>query len=381
MKYLYVFFIVIIFYGCHSGEKKYTDKMGDINIFRLENSDSQLLSTVIDSVSFLPLIEQDNFLFANINKLIMQGEYIYLMDLWVSNSLLVFDKTGAFVRKIGKRGGGPGEYGRLWDFDVDSEYIYLYDYMQKMLKYDLQGNFIETKRPPFNISGFKILKNRKYLFALDENNNDKYKYNYQVVRTDSAFNVEASFFPFPFEHDESKAYLHRNNVLQAIDGVIFYSKLHSDTIYSFSNEGDFIGGVLFDFGQKTLPKRARRDYEEFAVSTERDKFNYFTDTPFKVDQLWIGNMVNEGYVTLFVYDNISDKYYFNRNNIDNANITQPLFANSEHIIGWMDITVYNMLANKPALNSSAMSMLEDGGHILSLYHLRQNRRITEKRVK
>jgi hypothetical protein len=368
MKHLFIyFFVVILFYGCHSGEKKYT---GEISIFRLEeNTDSLLLSAVIDSVSFLPLIEEDNFLFAEINKLIMHGEYIYIMDGWTGNSLLVFDKAGAFVRKIGNKGGGPGEYGRLWDFDVNSEHIYLYDYWQKISKYDLQGNFIESKRPPFHISGFKILKDQKYLFAVEEGKDSKY----QIVRTDSAFNVEASFFPFPFEYDESKSSLHRDNVLQAVDGVIFYSKLLSDTIYLFSNEGNFIGGVLFDFGQKTLSKRFRRDYEEFTMSTERGKLNYFIDTPFKVYQLWIGSMANEKRYATFAYDNISGKYCFYRRN-DYTNVNQPLFANSKYIIGWMDINVYKWLEKKPAFNSSTMALLEEGGHVLSFYHLKQNRK-------
>jgi hypothetical protein len=79
-----------------------------------------------------------------------------------------------------------------------------------------------------------------------------------------------------------------------------------------------------------------------------------------------------------VYDNISGKYYFSRRNTDNAGINEPLFANSKYIIGWMDINDYNRLKNKPALNSSAMAILEDGGHILIFYHLKQNRRIAKK---
>jgi hypothetical protein len=367
MKHLFIFFIVVIlFYGCHSGEKKYS---GDISIFRLEeNTDSQLLYAVIDSVSFLPLIEQDNFLFAEINKLIMEGDYIYLMDLWNTNSLLVFDNTGAFVRKIGQRGNGPEEYNRLFDFDVDSEHIYLYDNKRQILKYDLQGNFIEAKKTPFPVSGFKILKNRKYLFALEEDKNNKY----QIVRTDSAFNVETSFFPFPFEYDENKGFIHRD-VLQKVDGVIFYSQIYSDTIYSFSEEGDFIGGVLFDFGQKTLPERLRRNPDEFAMSTEKGNFNYFTDTPFKVNQLWIGNMAAEKNWATFVYDNISDKYYFYRRN-DYTNIILPVFANNKYIIGWVDIGVYNRLKDKPAFNNSTMAILEEGGHVLSFYHLKHNKK-------
>jgi hypothetical protein len=303
----------------------------------------------------------------------MHKEYIYLMDvLHLNKSLFVFDTTGTFVRKIGNTGGGPGEYSKLVDFDVDSEYIYLYDRRRRILKYDLQGNFIETKKTPFSVSGFKVLKNRKYLFALEEDKDNKY----QIIRTDSDFNVEASFFPFPFEYDERRGFLNRNNVLQTVDGTIFYSKHHSDTIYTFSNEGDFTGGVLFDFGQKALPERLRKDTDEFAMSTEKDNYNYFADTPFKVNQFWIcGSTCNEGcpYVTTLVYDNISAKYYFYCNN-DYTHIILPMFANSKYIIGWMDMSIYNKIKNKPTLNSSEMTILEEGGHILSFYHLKQNRK-------
>jgi hypothetical protein len=331
-----------------------------------ENSDPELLSAVIDSISFLPLIEQDDFVFANINKLIMKGKYIYLMDMWVSNSLLVFDNTtGAFVRKIGTRGNGGEEYNYLKDFDVDSEHIYLYDRRRRILKYDLQGNFIEAKEIPFGVNAFKILENRKYLFALGENADNQY----QVVRTDSDFNVEASFFPFPFEYDERRGILDRDNIFQMVDGVIFYSKHHSDTVYTFSKEGDFIGGVLFDFGQKTLPERLRRDTDEFAMGTERRNFNFFEETPFKVNQLWIGgSMSNEGYYATFVYGN--GKYYIYRRN-DYTNAVLPVFANSKYIVGWMTIGVYNHLKNKPPLDSKAMAVLEEGGHILCFYHLKQ----------
>jgi hypothetical protein len=329
-----------------------------------ENSDPELLSAVIDSISFLPLIEQDDFVFANINKLIMKGKYIYIMDRFVSNSLLVFDNTtGAFVRKIGTRGNGGEEYNYMRDFDVDSEHIYLYDRRKRILKYDLQGNFIEAKGTPFNVNTFKVLKNRKYLFTLNEENK------YQVVRTDSEFNVEASFFPSLLEYDNNRSEMHQDNIFQSVDGVIFYSILLSDTVYSFSEEGDFTGGVLFDFGQKRLPDRLRKDVE--AHMRESGKYNYFRNTPFKVNQLWIGGMANERNYKTFAYDNTSGKYYFYRVNRDYTHVSWPMFANSKCIIGWMDIGVYNQHRNKPPLDSKAMAVLEEGGHILCFYHLKQ----------
>jgi hypothetical protein len=188
-----------------------------------------------------------------------------------------------------------------------------------------------------------------------------------VIRTDLDFNVEASFFPFPDAHDPSKGLYYVNNIFPVVDGVIFYTKIYNDTIYSFSNEGELTGGVLFDFGSKKLPERFRYDGEKFNTEEDSDRFNYFRETPFKVNQLWIGQMIFEQHNTTFVYDNVSDKYYSYK--LDYANI---LFANSKYIIGWMDIGLYDILEKKPPLNSSAMAVLEEGGHVLCFYHLKQN---------
>jgi hypothetical protein len=175
------------------------------------------------------------------------------MDMWGSNSLLVFDETGAFVRKIGNRGLGPEEYVRLKDFEVDSENIYLYDWQTaRMLKYDLQGNFIEQHKIPFRSRGFKILENGKYLFAVEQKSSESKD---QVIRMDSDFNVETSFLSFPDKYAEFIASSQVNNMIHAVGGVLSYTRFCNDTIYTFSEEGEFTGGILFDFGSKTVPEK------------------------------------------------------------------------------------------------------------------------------
>jgi hypothetical protein len=369
MKYLLILCSIFLF-GCNSGEKKFTDKIGNTSIFRLETENSQLLSNVIDSISFLPLIEKDDFLFSTINKLIMRGQYIYIMDVWISNSLLVFDETGAFVRKIGSRGRGPKEYVRMWDFDVDSTTIYLYDRAKtRMLNYDLQGNFIEEKKLPFRADGFKILKNRKYLFSLVKENNK-----YQVIRTDSDFNTEASFFPF--DNDEFSNNKHTDNILREVEGVTFYTRIINDTVYSFSEKGELTGGVLFDFGSKTVPARLRNDYAGLTKGRKSGSYNYFIDTPFKVNQFWIGNVFHGKNKATFVYDTVANDYYFYdwiNEKLDYTDIYLSLCANSKYIVGWLDLGTYNSLRKKPPLDKQAMAIMEEGGHLLCFYHLKKSK--------
>ncbi|MDR1895816.1 MAG: hypothetical protein LBR10_03395, partial [Prevotellaceae bacterium] len=59
--------------------------------------------------------------------------------------------------------------------------------------------------------------------------------------------------------------------------------------------------------------------------------------------------------------------------LDYTYLNLPVFANSKYIIGWMDMRFYEQLKNKPQLNGSTMAILEEGGYILSFYHLKQKR--------
>jgi hypothetical protein len=354
---------IFLLIGCRSGENLQND---GIEIYRLEKSNQQLSSTLFDSVSFLPLKEEKDF-FAQIDKLIIHGEHIYILDVWSTNSLLVFDKTGAFVRKIGTKGNGPGEHLRLYDFDVDFQFIYMHDRQKmRMFKYDLQGNLIKESKMPFRLKGFKILKDNKYLCALEKENNK-----YQVVRTDSAFNIEASFLPF--DNDDYADDQRMNNIFQKFGDIISYSRNISDTVYLFSTEGKIINRVLFDFGEKTVPHSSRTNYRNFL----NGDYIYYNDTPIKINQFWMSFTGIGKQHSTFLYNTDSNEYYFYKwkresEQLDFTDIYWPLFANSQYIVGYMDHSVYEFLKNKPLLDSSAMAVLEDGGYLLCFYHLKQH---------
>jgi hypothetical protein len=364
-KYLGIAIFVIVFYGCDIGKRK--DQIGNILIYRLEKENPKLLSNAIDSVSFLPLKEEE-FFFSRANKLSISEKYIYIMDTWDSNSLLVFDGAGSFVRKIGNRGQGPGEYIRLWDFYVDTLYIYLYDYnTTKLFKYDLQGNYIEGYRMPFTGEGFKILKNKKYLFAL-ERAIDKN----QVIRIDSVFQTEASFFSFGNKGNFQLSQ-HMDNVFHKVGEVISYYEINNnDTIYTFNEEGEPTGGVFFDFGSKKIPANLRNDLEKL---TDSNNYIYHVDTPFKIGKLWIGQVRRNDNRETFVYDTGSNEYYFYDDESEQfdyvENIINPLFINSRYIVGIIDMEIYNNMKIKPPLDDSAITIMEEGGHVLCFYYLKQ----------
>ena len=359
-----IFFILIVFlYACNTNKSK-EEIVNSVQRFNLSHKNEHIVSNLTDSVSFLPLKEKDDFLFSTINKLIIKENQIYVLDIWSANSLYVFDDSGVFIRKVGNKGIGPKEYVRLWDFDVDSSYIYLYDRAKMQIqKYDLQGNFIEEKKTPFRLDGFKVLENQKYLFSLAKEDN-----HYQVLLTDSTFHVESSFFPFEKKYLDNKM---TDNVFQEYEGTIFYNKLINDTIYSFSKKGEFLGGVLFDFGTCKVPEKFRNDYDELTKMRKQKKFIYFFDTPIKVNNYWIGKVFNGQNKATFLYNISANEYYIYDwvpQKIDYTDLCMPLFANKNYIVGLLNLEIYNSLRKKPFLDTTIVEYLEEGGHLLCFYH-------------
>ncbi|MDR2146367.1 MAG: 6-bladed beta-propeller [Tannerella sp.] len=368
MKYFISVLLIIFLCACSfNGNKRRQNSFvsNNIHILKLENKNIDLLSNFVDSISFLPLKEEDDFLFATINKLIIKENYIYLLDVWVTNSLLVFDNSGNFVRKIGNRGGGPEDYVRLWDFDVDSTGVQIYDRATKqILKYDVHGNFLQKKETPFRADGFKLLTSQKYLFSLAKEDNL-----YQVILTDSNFQVKSSFFPYTKNYLDNKM---TDNVFQEVQDTIFYNKLINDSIYSFSKDGELIGGVLFDFGSNIPPIDIRNDYAKMTGERKRRHFMYFYDTPFRVNNHWVGKMFNGQNKATFLYNTDTDEYYIYDlvdMKINYTDIYMPLFSNKKYIVGWLNLDIYNSFNKKPVLDSAMINLLEEGGHLLCFYYL------------
>ena len=121
------------------------------------NADQELrLSEIADTVEVIPLEQTYDSDIALVERIIpYKGHYYILNTLSFNNGqLLVFDKDGNFVRKIDKRGGGPGEYVDLQDIAIDEKNDELVFMAQPkgFYRYDLEGNFISKARGGYGMN-------------------------------------------------------------------------------------------------------------------------------------------------------------------------------------------------------------------------------------
>jgi hypothetical protein len=83
------------------------------------------------------------------------------------NQIYRFDSNGKFVKKIARKGQGPGEIMREIENIIvqDNEIIFSCATMNKLIKMDLEGNFIEELIPNKLISKLVAYYKNKYIFV------------------------------------------------------------------------------------------------------------------------------------------------------------------------------------------------------------------------
>lgn len=114
MRQLYHIIILSIFYSFAWGQVKY-----EIDINKAEVKDYIPMSIVFKSMKIIPLETNENSLIARINKIEIYNNWIFVIDNFKANALHIFDKEGNYIKQIGRKGSGPGEYKQLSTFTID----------------------------------------------------------------------------------------------------------------------------------------------------------------------------------------------------------------------------------------------------------------------
>lgn len=132
----------------------------------------------------------DESLLARVSKVVSYKNEYYLLDR-SQKRLYVFDGNGHYMRCIGAVGDGPGEYVHLSDFTIDEENgrVAILDAPSNIYLYDLQGNFLESKR--LDKSMFRSIMSNKDGFVCTTNYSTYTEGDnaYLIYRFDKNFNL------------------------------------------------------------------------------------------------------------------------------------------------------------------------------------------------
>ncbi|WP_320990251.1 6-bladed beta-propeller [Bacteroides sp.] len=175
MKHLsFILWLSVLFIGCSPSSETRPKDIIEINVPLHQEDNIIKLSTIIDSIDYVPLATDNEYLIGNVDKLIVTDDSFYIIDKDISFSIYCFNKKGKFIRKIGNRGASDKEYVSITDVNIYNEKIYIWDSSsRKLLIYKSNGDFIRSISSDYAAESIAILNDSQVAFYGD------YKHNYK----------------------------------------------------------------------------------------------------------------------------------------------------------------------------------------------------------
>ncbi|MBC8147851.1 MAG: 6-bladed beta-propeller, partial [Bacteroidetes bacterium] len=165
MKAFTLLFVIILICSCSVTKNNNKDQVFEIIDFEnsLNNSNAikTYISEIADEIEYIELETKRNNIIGKIGDIKIHGDTLVILDS-TTKELLLFNKKGQFLNKIGSIGKGPGEYVQIttWDIDQQNKSILLYDNkLQKFIKFSMNGILLEERKTDFRPMSIRFSNN------------------------------------------------------------------------------------------------------------------------------------------------------------------------------------------------------------------------------
>lgn len=219
------FIVVFILCACNNSARGETPLAvnNDLYVVDIDHADREniVYSAVFGKLKTVVLGANDSVLIGEISKMQVGRDGIFVLDRNQTKGVYLFSSDGAFVRRFGSVGNGPGEYIAPFDFSLDQkndELFILDGSKQRINKYDIgTGKFIGyiTVNPKGGTRSYHIQYNEGALFA-DAFFGQSSKESYLLQKIDTATGVQQNAYL-------NNLYNQRWENLQEIEPTVFYS--------------------------------------------------------------------------------------------------------------------------------------------------------------
>jgi hypothetical protein len=180
----FIFLFIIVMFCASCKEKRqhinirHNNAAYTINLDSVKTEESPLKASVIFK-NVRPIILEDHeyAIIGRIDGIQVFENYMFILDQLKAQKLFVFDRNGKYIRQIGSRGQGPGEYVALNDFCINKEKreICILDNLRKILIYDIDtGKHKKTlKYNLYESSPYIVYNSNKFYMAIVPYDTDK----------------------------------------------------------------------------------------------------------------------------------------------------------------------------------------------------------------
>jgi len=304
-------------------DKTSVDSVGKDAIFHVLNfpksgEDTLKTSYFADTVKFIPLETNKESFMYDITKLWINDSVILISCRRAG--LLMFQQNGKFVRRIGNRGSGPGEYASIFNFIVIRDTIYISSTARRsFLRYKFDGTFCDEIKFNYQPVYFSTTADQK-LACYEQHQGIVLVYNKDFYIPDTIvvdYGVTSGRYKYVYGDPYTMTYFQKTN-----SGLLFHNYLN-DTVWNIQDKKKEAAFIL-DMKDKLLPFNKQVEFcdgdlkrwEKMAVS-----YNYVHLMPFsswiiifqkhwadgKYNAIYLNNTKTDEikkYNTSYIYDDI-----------------------------------------------------------------------------
>jgi hypothetical protein len=307
-------FCLFIQYTCSSdnGNKGNVNKDGNILMLKFDFDKDPVNIHNIGLISQVEILNLDceEAIFAEIDKIINHKNRIYLLDMDQTYSVFIYDTTGKFVNVIENQGQGPNEYVHLSDIFInqEDETLNLVSRIgNKILKYDLDGNFITKQRAPQGFSQISKIENG-YIGCMN-NLIDNINKPYNVWTLSNTMELKEGFFEIdPTWNSKNMKRL----IFSNYENKTYYTTPMDFNIYCLE-DNVFSIVYTFDFGKYTWPKECKEfdKHEKLIHEVNMGHYSYIDqiDNFQETKNHLIAKVIHKGQTRLCVYNKQTGQRY------------------------------------------------------------------------
>ncbi|MDR1745975.1 MAG: 6-bladed beta-propeller [Tannerella sp.] len=270
MKKIYSwFFLTLCLYcGCKKQERDITslEKIESIAVNPM-NSLTVTLNDLYSDCAFIKLETVSESLLSGVNSLYVFNNRIYIYNNRNGGGIYCFDMQGKYLYKIANIGQGPGETTFMMDFCIDesNDRMWIADNYMKILKYDLNGHFIQEYKTDFAIHNIEYLPGSDDLLVIRFGYYEDKNYEVGVYSLASKQLLNHKDYASKFEQivgGSHTMFPYRNNLVYAFG--------FTNTVFYIDAKGIHPQYAL-DFGKCKVPENLLKEMDNKNLVVELNK--------------------------------------------------------------------------------------------------------------
>lgn len=265
MKPIDLLYLILIISSCNKTED---------NLYKIDPRnfvDNKItLSEIASDIKYIPLDNSFPIGITYTLRLTNEHEYLSIKDV----GIVQFDRYGKFVRKIGSRGKGPGEFRHGMTFTVDEMTGNVFVLDPGIVKvYSASGIFLRdiSLKEYSGVYGFRDLEIfNSMLFFPDYLPTGDSKYSWVFLDTLGHLFASKKNSITPFQsgiETRGSTYKFKNR--------LFYYNYFNDTLFSISTNLSYSGAYLFAQGNHRWPKERMEEINPKSTSSTFQLFSLF----------------------------------------------------------------------------------------------------------